>query len=74
MERGGFVTLYRSATYSKIVANRFNRYQKTQLTSVESVVFNLAHEGVHTKYGPTHDQRLESISFGTVEAYRERSR
>lgn len=74
VERGGFITLYRTATYSKVVANRFNPYQKMQLTSVESVIYNLAHEGAHTRYGPAHDLRLEAISFGAVEQYRELSK
>lgn len=74
MERGGYITLFRTSTYAKIRVNRHDSYQKLHLSNMDSVIYNLAHEGVHTRYGGSHDQRLEAISFGAVEAYRKRSK
>lgn len=70
MDQGGYITLYRTSIYAKTIGNKHNSYQKLDLSNKESVIYNLAHEGVHTQYGRSHDARLEAISFGAVESYR----
>ena len=70
-EQGGYITLYRTATYAKTVINPTFRYQKMRVNHIEGVIMNLAHEGYHAKKGPAESPQLFMSSFGAVKRYRE---